>query len=193
MSVTTGLVKEHACPICGGYLWRNEGGLYYCTNRNCPEKWHGYTLEPVPQPPPQPKKESVLGVTTASETKTLTSSQQYIAGLRRVLGYKSNKQIHRLRKHLGDINIAEAVPSVGGAFTNSSHEVIITYHPAGGIQRFPLVQNTKEVEPVNIRLQQIQFSGRFPHMRGFVNPQLSGQAAFAKCYVTDSTGPQANV
>lgn len=180
MSVVTGRY-EH-CPKCGNdNLMTNEFGVQQC--RAC--YW-------VSEDPAEPKKHLAVGIISTAEA--ITSSQQYITGLRWAFGYKSNKEIYRLRKQLGNIDIAEAVPSEGSFITNTSDEVVIvTYYPAGGVQRFPLVQNTKEVEPVNIRLQQIQLSGLFPHMRGFVNPQLSGQAVFAKCYVTDSTGPQVNV
>jgi len=183
-----GVIGNILCPQCGEPTYKNEAGASICTNREC--KWWGYSLTPAPQL----EKESVPDAGVTSAAKTLTSSQEYITGLRWAFGYKSNREIYRLRKKLGNIDIAEAVPSEGSFITNTSDEVVIvTYYPAGGVRRFPLVQNTKEVELVNIRLQQIQLSGLFPHMRGFVNPQLSGQAVFAKCYVTDSTGPQANV
>lgn len=192
MSPTTGLVEGTGCPCCGSGLWRNTGGLYYCTNRNCPERWHNYSLEPLPQPPPQPKKEPVLGVTMASAAETLTSSQQCNASLRRVFGYKQNREIYRLRKQLGDINIVEATPCKKSFPTSTSDEVItVIYHPAGGVQRFPLVQHTVEVE-TNVRLQQVQLGGLRPHMRGPVSDKLSGQTVFAKCYIKDSAGPQAS-
>ncbi len=183
-----GSIGNMPCPQCGGSTYKNEAGASICTNREC--KWWSYSLSPAPQP----ERESVPDAGVTSMAKALTSSQEYIAGLRWAFGYKSDKEIYRLRKQLGNIDIAEAVPSDGNSSTNTSDEVVmVTYYPAGSVRRFPLVQNTKGVELVNIRLQQIQLSGLFPHMRGFVNPQLSGQAVLAKCHITDSTGPQANV
>lgn len=183
-----GIIGNIPCPRCGEPTYKNEAGASICTNREC--KWWAYSLTPASQL----GKESLPDAGVTSVAETLTSSQEYIAGLRWAFGYKSNKEIYRLRKQLGNIDIASAVPSEGNSSTNTSDEVVmVTYYPAGGVRRFPLVQHTKEVEPTNIRLQQIQLSGLFPHMRGFVNPQLSGQAVFAKCHVTDSTGPQANI
>ena len=181
MSPTTGLVEGTVCPCCGSGLWRNTDGLYYCTNRNCPERWRSYSLEPLPQPPPQPKKEPVLGVEVASATKTLTSSQQYVITLRKTLSYKSDRHVYRLRQQLGDIQVEQ--DSLG---------ITLIYRPAGGPQRFPLATGTQEVE-TNIKLVDIELKGVRPHIDGDVNAQCSGNPLFARCYFRGSAYPQASV
>ena len=164
MSPTTGLVEGSICPICSWPVRRNEGGLYYCINRNCPQRWRSYSLQPLPQPPPQSKEGPVLGVTTASETKTLTSSQEYIGGLRGAFGYESNREIYRLIKEIPGINVRNKLSE-----ELTSHDVVISFGTTGkGQLRLPFPPETEGVtlcsgEWDQVQVRQLELELKRPH------------------------------
>jgi len=162
-----GVIGNILCPRCGGHTYKNEAGANICTNRECKFWFYSFT------PPPQLEKESLPDAGVTSVVETLTSSRQYITGLRQTLGYTSDRQIYRLRQRLGDIQIEE--DSLG---------IILTFRPAGGHQRFPLIPGTQEVE-TNIKLADINFNVVHPHIDGNIGAQCSGNPVFAKCYLKD--------
>lgn len=153
------------CPFCGSATYRNEGGLYICTNRNCPKKWRSYSSEPLP--PPQREKEPKLDTGVSSLAAAVTSNQQYIKTLRGTLDYKSDKQIYRLRKRLGDI-LTE----------NYSGGITITFHPAGGTQRIPAPPRVDDLLiSTPVRIKETHFSSELQHPYAVLNidPAMSGQ------------------
>ena len=164
MLPTTGLVEGAVCPICSEPIQKNIGGLYYCTNRNCPKKWRSYSLQPLPQPPPQSKEGPVLGVTTASANKALTSSQEYIGSLRQAFGYKSKREIYRLINEIPGIDVHNKLSEV-----LTSHDVIISFGTTGAGQlRVPFSPGTQSVtfcsgEWNQVQVLQLELELRRPH------------------------------
>ena len=152
--------SEPFCPKCGNTVRRNEGGLYICSDNNC--RWRGYNFATPPQP--SEEKEGKPGV-------VLTSGQIYRGMLEGTFGFDSEKNVYRVLKRLGDIQVEPL----------SSDIISLTLYPGGGCQRIPLVQGTVKLDIKSV--QEIHLAGKFPHATVDINPGYSGQPITVNCYI----------
>jgi len=171
----SGLVEGVLCSKCGSPLLRNAYELYRCTNRDC--QWRSYTLSPPPRPE---RKEGRHPIATSG------SRSQYIEILGAVLN-KSGRQIYRLRKQLGDIQIKQV----------NSHCTSLVLYPGGGNQRIPLPLDTKSYRLVRPPRGIREGGGNLKLTNCYllldVAPKLSGKPLIVEGYRSIiRAGPRAN-
>ncbi len=166
-----GTVMGRPCPVCGGELYRNVGGMFICKKRDC--GWRSYSFEPVPQP----EKEVTLG-------EPLTSSQQYFAKLQDVFNY-GKRQLQRQKRELGNIRIIRATP----------HYISIVYHPGGGVHSLPAppaVDCFVTSSGVGIKETNFDSTLTYPKLVVNIDANSSGRPLPIDYHLKDAAYPQAN-
>jgi len=155
------------CLACGIELFRNEGGLFLCLNRDCPNPYRGYTSPLNFQPPPQPSEERREG----KPGLPLTSGQSYREVLGKTLGIGERK-VYRLLETLGNVQV-ESLP----------FGVKVTVEPGAGVQRIPVPPKTESVDGQCIT--QICCSGLNNHVFLKVPANCSGNPIILTCHFSD--------
>ncbi len=158
------LRSSNFCPVCHELLPEYlKGGVH-------PE-CHRRQLREMGLEDPDIYERAIEHEKREAVVKPLTSGQQYRQMLQRTFGYDGDREIPRLRRRLGNIQVED----------QTSDRVYLTLYPSGGRQRIPLAIGTQAVDAE--RLTQIQLAGKFPHALVNINPQCSGNPCGVLCRI----------